>query len=197
MAPAPSATVIKLKRSTTASAVPTTSDLEDGEIAVNVTDKKVFVRNGGDIITVANFNNSAVDLTSIASDLLPTTTTTFDLGSSSKRWRDLYLSGNTIDLNGATISSDGTGTISISATGATLPLNSNVQVSGAVTKTIALAGADGSPVQSVPFFTNSGGLASQNTKLDFKADPDKIVASFTLNNGSVLGSAQGNTLFFF
>ena len=196
MAPAPS-TVIKLKRTTTASAVPTTSDLEDGEIAVNITDKKVFVRNGGSIVTVANFNDSAVDLTSIGSNLLPTTTTTYDLGSSSKRWRDLYLSGNTIDLAGATISSDGTGTISISATGATLPLNSNVQISGAVTKTIALAGADGSPVQAVPFFSNSGGLASQNTKLDFKADPDKVVASFTLNNGSVLGSAQGNTLFFF
>ena len=196
MAPPPS-TIIKLKRTTTAAAVPTTSDLEDGEIAVNITDKKVFVRNGGSIITVANFNESAVDLTSIGSNLLPTTTTTFDLGSSSKRWRDLYLSGNTIDLAGATISSDGTGTISISATGATLPLNSNVQVSGAVTKTIALAGADGSPVQSVPFFTNSGGLASQNTKLDFKADPEKVVANFTLNNGSVLGSAQGNTLFFF
>jgi len=196
VAPAPS-TIIKLKRTTTAAAVPTTSDLEDGEIAVNITDKKVFVRNGESIVTVANFNESAVDLTSIGSNLLPTTTTTYDLGSSSKRWRDLYLSGNTIDLAGATISSDGTGTISISATGATLPLNSNVQVSGAVTKTIALAGADGSPVQSVPFFTNSGGLASQNTKLDFKADPDKIVASFTLNNGSVLGSAQGNTLFFF
>ena len=196
MSPPPS-TVIKLKRTTTAAAVPTTSDLEDGEIAVNITDKKVFVRNGGSIITVANFNESAVDLTSIGSNLLPTTTTTYDLGSSSKRWRDLYLSGNTIDLAGATISSDGTGTISISATGATLPLNSNVQVSGAVTKTIALAGADGSPVQSVPFFTNSGGLASQNTKLDFKADPEKVVANFTLNNGSVLGSAQGNTLFFF
>ena len=196
MSPPPS-TVIKLKRTTTAAAVPTTSDLEDGEIAVNITDKKVFIRNGESIVTVANFNNSAVDLTSIGSNLLPTTTTTFDIGSSSKRWKDLYLSGNTIDLAGATISSDGTGTISISATGATLPLNSNVQVSGAVTKTIALAGADGSPVQSVPFFTNAGGLASQNTKLDFKADPDKIVASFTLNNGSVLGSAQGNTLFFF
>ena len=196
MSPPPS-TVIKLKRTTTAAAVPTTSDLEDGEIAVNITDKKVFIRNGESIVTVANFNNSAVDLTSIGSNLLPTTTTTFDIGSSSKRWKDLYLSGNTIDLAGATISSDGTGTISISATGATLPLNSNVQVSGAVTKTIALAGADGSPVQSVPFFTNAGGLASQNTKLDFKADPEKIVASFTLNNGSVLGSAQGNTLFFF
>ena len=196
MSPPPS-TVIKLKRTTTVSAVPTTSDLEDGEIAVNITDKKVFIRNGESIVTVANFNESAVDLTSIGSNLLPTTTTTYDLGSSSKRWRDLYLSGNTIDLAGATISSDGTGTISISATGATLPLNSNVQVSGAVTKNIALAGEDGSPVQSVPFFTNAGGLASQNTKLDFKADPEKIVANFTLNNGSVLGSAQGNTLFFF
>ena len=196
MAPAPS-TIIKLKRTTTASTVPTTSDLEDGEIAVNITDKKVFVRNGGSIVTIANFNESAVDLTSIGSNLLPTTTTTYDLGSSSKRWRDLYLSGNTIDLAGATISSDGTGTISISASGATLPLNSNVQIAGAVTKTIALAGADGSPVQSVPFYTNTGGLSAYSTKLDFKADPEKVVANFTLNNGSVLGTAQGNTLFFF
>lgn len=190
-------TVIKLKRTTTASAVPTTNDLEDGEIAVNVTDKKVFVRNGGSIVTIANFNDSAIDLTSISSSLLPATNITHDLGSSSKRWRDLYLSGNTIDLNGATISSDGTGTISISASGATLPLNSNVLVAGAVTKTIALAGDDGSPIQAVPFFTNSGGLSTQNTKLNFKADPDKVVANFTLNNGDVLGSAQGTTLFFF
>jgi len=34
------ATVIKLKRSTTASSVPTTSNLADGEVAVNITDKK-------------------------------------------------------------------------------------------------------------------------------------------------------------
>ena len=196
MSPPPS-TVIKLKRTTTAAAVPTTSDLEDGEIAVNITDKKVFIRNGESIVTVANFNDSAVDLGAITSSIIPLNNNAIDLGTSSKRWRDLYLSGNTLNIGGATISSDGTGSISISATGATLPLNSNVQVSGAVTKNIALAGEDGSPVQSVPFFTNAGGLASQNTKLDFKADPDKIVASFTLNNGSVLGSAQGNTLFFF
>jgi len=193
----PSSTVIKLKRTTTAAAVPTTSDLEDGEIAVNITDKKVFVRNGESIVTVANFNSSNTDLTSIGSNVLPSTTETYDLGSTSKRWRSLYLAGNTIDLAGATISSDGTGTISISATGATLPLNSNVQISGAVTKNIALAGVDGSPVQSVPFYTNAGGLVSYNTKLDFKADPEKIVANFTLNNGSQLGYEQGNTLFFF
>jgi len=173
----------------------TTSEISSGETLKIIGTNGITSTISGDTITIDGA--AQTNLTAISSNLLPTTTTTFDIGSSSKRWRDLYLSGNTIDLAGATISSDGTGTISISATGATLPLNSNVQVSGAVTKTIALAGADGSPVQSVPFFTNSGGLASQNTKLDFKADPDKIVASFTLNNGSVLGSAQGNTLFFF
>ena len=192
------ATVIKLKRSTTASAVPTTSDLEDGEVAVNVTDKKVYMRSGGSIVTVANFNEgSSVDLSSVSEDILPDTTNTRNLGSTDKRWAELYLSGSTINLGGSTISSDGTGTINISATGATLPLNSNVEVSSGNTKTLALAGDDGSPVQAVPFFSKAGGLNTQNTKLDFKADPDKIVAQFTLANGSQLGSTQGDTLFFF
>lgn len=192
------ATVIKLKRSTTASAVPTTGDLEDGEVAVNVTDKIVYMRSGDSIVTVANFNSgSNVDLSAIDQDILPDTTEAYDLGSTSKRFRSLYLAGNTIDIGGSTISSDGTGTISISATGATLPLNSNVEVTSGVTKTLALAGTDGSPVQAVPFFSNSGGLNTQNTKLDFKADPDKVVASFTLANGSQLGSSQGSTLFYF
>ena len=192
------ATVIKLKRSTTASSVPTTSDLEDGEVAVNITDKIVYMRSGGSVVTVANFNSgSSVDLSAIDQDILPDTTETYDLGSTSKRFRSLYLAGDTIDIGGSTISSDGTGTISISATGATLPLNSNVEVVSGVTKTLALAGDDGSPVQAVPFFSKAGGLNTQNTKLDFKADPDKVVAQFTLANGSQLGSSQGNTLFFF
>jgi hypothetical protein len=192
------ATVIKLKRSTTASAVPTTSDLEDGEVAVNITDKIVYMRSGGSIVTVANFNSgSSVDLSAIDQDILPDTTETYDLGSTSKRFRSLYLAGDTIDIGGSTISSDGTGTISISANGATLPLNSNVEISSGVNKTLALAGADGSPVQAVPFFSKAGGLNSQNTKLDFKADPDKVVAAFTLSNGSQLGASAGDTLFFF
>ena len=192
------ATVIKLKRSTTASGVPTTSDLVDGEVAVNITDKIVYMRSGDSIVTVANFNSgSSVDLSAIDENILPDVTETYDLGSTSKRFRSLYLAGDTIDIGGSTISSDGTGQISISANGATLPLNSNVEISSGNTKTLALAGADGSPVQAVPFFSKAGGLNSQNTKLDFKADPDKIVAAFTLSNGSQLGASAGDTLFFF
>ena len=191
------ATVIKLKRSTTASSVPTTSDLADGEVAVNITDKKVFMRSGSDIVTIANFSDSSIDLGAIDEHILPTTTETYDLGSTSKRFRSLYLAGDTIDIGGSTISSDGTGTISISATGATLPVNSNIEVTSGVQKSIALQGETGDPVRSVSFFTKSGGLNTANTRLDFKADPDSVVASFTLANGSQLGSSSGDTLFFF
>jgi hypothetical protein len=38
-------TVIVTKNSSTASAVPTTSDLVQGELAVNVTDKRIYTEN--------------------------------------------------------------------------------------------------------------------------------------------------------
>ena len=81
MAPAPS-TVIKLKRTTTASTIPTTSDLEDGEIAVNITDKKLYVRNGATIVEVAN-NTAAgsTDLTRVGKKIGPDPDETYNLGS--------------------------------------------------------------------------------------------------------------------
>ena len=39
------AQVIKIKRSETASAAPSTSDLATHEIAMNVTDKKIYTKN--------------------------------------------------------------------------------------------------------------------------------------------------------
>ena len=43
------AQIIRLKRSTTAGSVPTTSDLSIGEIAINVYDGKVFLRRSGSV----------------------------------------------------------------------------------------------------------------------------------------------------
>ena len=49
------ATVIKLKKSETASSVPTTSNLVAGEVAVNTADQKIYVRDSSDnIVVVAN-----------------------------------------------------------------------------------------------------------------------------------------------
>ena len=65
------ATRIKLKRSTTAAAVPTTSNLEDGEVALNIQDRKLYARNGSIIIEVANQkpNTGEVVTTMLSSDI--------------------------------------------------------------------------------------------------------------------------------
>jgi hypothetical protein len=48
-----------------------------------------------------------VDLSGVSSSIIPGSSGAYDLGSSSKRWRDLYLIGNTIHLGNAQISSTG------------------------------------------------------------------------------------------
>jgi|MDSZ01.2.fsa_nt_gb hypothetical protein len=48
------ANVFKPKRSSTASSVPTTSDLADGELAVNSSDQKIYLREGSNIVEVGN-----------------------------------------------------------------------------------------------------------------------------------------------
>ena len=48
------AVVLKPKRSATAGSSPTTSDLEVGEIAVNTTDQKIYMRTSSGIVTIAD-----------------------------------------------------------------------------------------------------------------------------------------------
>ena len=48
-------TPIKLKRSNTISVIPDTSDLIEGEVALNTVDRKLYVRNNSSsVITLAN-----------------------------------------------------------------------------------------------------------------------------------------------
>jgi hypothetical protein len=44
----------------------------------------------------------------IAGNILPASDVTYNLGSASRRWKDLFLSGNTINLGNAILSSTGT-----------------------------------------------------------------------------------------
>ena len=53
------AQVIKIKRSETSGAAPTSSDLATHEIAMNTTDKKIYTKNAnGDIIIVASHSEA-------------------------------------------------------------------------------------------------------------------------------------------
>jgi hypothetical protein len=176
---------IKLKKFTAASGSPSTSDLENGEIGINPIQKKIFVNNSGTIVALGSADFSAVD-----QDILPDTTNTRDLGSTSKRWRDIYLSSNSIDLAGATISSDGTGAIAIAATGATLPEGSKA---GTNKIAVAVTGSGGAEQTAtvVPFFSNAGGLSTANANFNFNATVDE---KFVFTGSKTFKLADGSNL---
>jgi len=106
--------------------------------------------------------------------LVPLTNETYDLGSSTLRWRDLYLSGSTIDLGGTIITRDNNGDINFKDSG-TLALKkvvvNELQIgSGATARKIKVDG-DG--------------------KIKF-SDKDDVATGddLTLPTGVISGSAQ-------
>jgi len=146
-----------------------------------------------------DFGEVASDLSAVDQDIIPDGNGTRSLGSSSKRFKDIFLAGETINLGGATISSDGTGSIAIAATGATLPAGSK-----AGANQLAVVSSGGDTLQAarvVPFFSASGGLSTKNTDFEFNATVDSRFTftgtkTFTLANGSALADSDP-TLFQF
>ena len=151
-------------------------------------------------VQLGTVGGGGLDPHNINSDFLPSQTTTYSLGSSSRRWKDLFLAGNTIDLAGATISSDGTGAIAIAATGAILPKGSKTEDGNE----LAVMGSNATgtlsqPIRRIDFFSAAGGLSTANATFEFNAEvADRYSfidsASFTLANGSAL-TDSGITLF--
>lgn len=106
-------TTLKLRRGTDAQHSSFTG--AEGEVTVNTTNDSLHVHDGS---TAGGHELAKADLTNatVGGHLIPDTDVTYDLGSSSYRFRDIYLSGSTIDLGGAKISQDETsGTIALVA----------------------------------------------------------------------------------
>ena len=182
---------IKLKRFTASSGDPSTSDLEVGEVGINPIQKKIFVNNSGTIVALGSADFSAVD-----QDIIPDGNGTRSLGSTSKRFKELFLLGQTIDLGGAILDSDGTGQLSVSAAGVTLPAGSKVETGNelAVVST-GSSGASGQVTRLVNFFSKTGGLTTPNARFEFNATVDnKFVftgnKTFTLANGTSLTDSE-------
>ena len=187
---------IKLKKFTASSGNPTTSDLENGEVGINPVQQKVFVNNSGSIVELGSAGGSTIDLSAVDSDIIPDGNNTRSLGSASKRWADLFLSGSTIDLGGSTISSDGTGTVTISSTGVTLPEGSKDATGNVLATADAITG---NPIRRVPLFTASGGLGTAAKTFNFRASKERQVtfSNFTKADGSAISTVIGTTIFEF
>ena len=132
------------------------------------------------------FGGVAVDLSAVAQDIIPDQNSTRSLGTSSKRFKELFLAGSTIDLGGSVISSDGTGgNISLSASGVSLPSGSSIG-----SNTIAVAAANGKTSVDVDFFSRAGGTSTANATFKFQSVGNSYVftdsGSFTLSDGTAL-----------
>jgi|TARA_Y100000114_G_scaffold152059_1_gene169777 hypothetical protein len=173
---------IKLKR---IAGTPTTSNLEDGEIAHNTSANTLHVRIGDTIHAVGG--SGSVDLSAVDQDIIPDGNGTRNLGSATKRFGDLFLSGDTLNLGGATISSDGTVV--------TIP-NDSKDADG---NKLAISDTEGTPIRKVPVFTASGGLSTAAVTLTMKASASRtrVFNGLTLANGDSLSATTATQLFEF
>ena len=151
-------------------------------------------------VQLGTVGGGGLDPHNIDSDFLPGNTNTYNLGSASRRWKDIFLSSNSINLDGATISSDGTGAIAIAASGATLPKGSKTEDGNELAVMGATStGTLSQPIRNVNFFSAAGGLDTANATFEFNASVDQRYtfidsSTFTLSNGEVLEDT-GITLF--
>ena len=151
-------------------------------------------------VQLGTVGGGGLDPHNINSDFLPSQTNTYNLGSAQRRWKDIFLSADSIDLAGATISSDGTGAIEIAASGATLPTGSKTEDGNALAvMSTDSTGAISKPIRRVDFFSAAGGLSTKNATFEFSAEVPERYAftdsnTFTLANGDNLTDA-GITLF--
>ena len=79
----------------------------------NLNDGNIFIGNSSNQATTSSLETEVHSLLgSVGVSIVPDTTETYDLGSASLRWNDLFLAGETIDLGGTKISKDSSGDVS-------------------------------------------------------------------------------------
>ena len=114
------ANTILHKRSSTASATPAANQLSAGELALNTADSKVFLKNSAGTVVEVSYRDARVDsrmstvLAAVTYSILPATDITYDLGSPSKQWRDIYVGPGSLYVNGQKVLEEDGGDIVIS-----------------------------------------------------------------------------------
>lgn len=137
--PAPGATPIILYHTTTASAQPSTSNLNVGELAINVTDKKVYSKDGGNalITVVGTLGNQEASAAAITGGTINATTIGATTAAAGTFTTATAATGNITTVNATTVDTtnievttlkakDGTAAGSIADSTGVVTLNSSV-----------------------------------------------------------------------
>lgn len=114
---------IKLRRDTAAAWALANPVLSAGEPGVETDTNLVKYGNGVTAWNSLPYSGSTFNPDAISSNLIPTIDSVYDIGSANYRFRDIYLSGNTLYLGNAVISADGD---TIAINGNVVAQNNNV-----------------------------------------------------------------------
>jgi len=151
-------------------------DQDGSNVVLNATDSSSTSEGDDILLEIGVGGNRDVDqsiLQELTSNIIPKHGGSIDLGSPTRRFKNIYLEANTIDLDGATIKSDGSGEISISADGAIFPVgskDSDGKILLAATSISETSGALSLQVpRNVPLFTQASGLSTAAANLTFSA----------------------------
>lgn len=137
----------------------------------------VFLQ-GFQYISAGGGGGGSVDLSSVAQSILPSTDVTYDLGSSTKRWKDLFLSGSTINLGGALIKADvTTGSVAL----VPAPTVSEPNPTGILV----------SPSGGISVVATTGGAISAQNFADALANSAVVTDKITLQSSTLQTAAAG------
>tara|TARA_R110000868_G_scaffold197285_2_gene443428 strand:+ start:887 stop:2443 length:1557 start_codon:yes stop_codon:yes gene_type:complete len=153
--------------------------------AINATSSQVLFDSGGVITGNLGFtfdqSSGNVNLPGnviLTGNLLPSANITYDLGSTTQRWRDLYLANNTIYLGNSTISGANGNITLTNATGGALIVagnstvstiengNSNISINANANITVSINGTSNVAVFSSNTFNVNGNVVANGVKTD-------------------------------
>ncbi len=142
-----------------------------------------------------SIGGSGVDLTNLSSDVNPSVTEFYDLGSPTRRWKDLYLSGSSLHLGSAVITS----------TGSVVNLPAGSSIGGNILdqeyfKTIAVAGqtdivADAGGTDTLTFAAGNGVTLTTDALTDTLTITNAGVLTAVAGTGIGVSAPNGNVTF--
>lgn len=186
------------------------------------TNQVLFAENGnptgniGFTFDIASGNLAVPGNSTFTGNLLPAANVTYDLGSPTQRWQDLYLANNTIYLGNSTISAATGNIVLSSADGATLEVtgnsnvttivngNSNISVNANGNVTTSVSGTANILVVTTAGTTITGNVAATGIKTDniyhangtawsFGGDPGGSNTQLQFNNNETFGGSANLT----
>lgn len=153
--------------------------------SITVANLSVVTNTSLNTLTVANLSLSGYLKTSIVPDV----SNVYDLGSATNRFKDLWLSGNTLKLGGATVSDNGDAGIAIQSATITGNLNVGNVTAAYLGGTVSTAAQPG--ITSVGILSGlsvSGNIATGSISVIGNVEAANLNTTGTISAGSIVGN---------